>query len=117
MTGKHCAMPAAPSRPSTARLLGPLALAALAGCAGVAPAPIADRPIHLDARCEQQDINDFRERARLAVTDGTVRALSWQLWVGNRGTCRFELADFRQVQSRPHVELLARDGSDCKLMI
>jgi hypothetical protein len=117
MTGKHCAMPAAPSRPSTARLLGPLALAALAGCAGVAPAPIADRPIHLDARCEQQDINDFRERAQLAVTDGTVRALSWQLWVGNRGTCRFELADFRQVQSRPHVELLARDGSDCKLMI
>jgi len=102
----------------------PLALAALmalTGCAGIrpaaAPAPIADRPIHLDARCEQRDVNDFREQARLSVADGTVRELSWQLWVGNRGACRFELADFRQVQSRPHVELLARDGSACKLMI
>jgi hypothetical protein len=101
------------------RVVGPLALAALAGCASVTPgpAPIADRPIHLDARCEQRDINDFREQARLAVREGTVRELSWQLWVGERGSCRFELADFRQVQSRPHVELLARDGSPCKLMI
>ena len=97
--------------------LGPLALAALAGCAGVAPAPIADRPIHLEGRCEQRDINEFRERARLSVNQGTVRELSWQLWVGERGSCRFELAEFRQVQSRPHVELLARDGSACKLMI
>lgn len=103
--------------PVPRRLLGPLALAALAGCAGVAPAPIADRPIHLEGRCEQRDIHEFRERARLSVNQGTVRELSWQLWVGERGSCRFELAEFRQVQSRPHVELLARDGSACKLMI
>jgi hypothetical protein len=43
--------------------------------------------------------------------------MSWQLWVGRRGSCRFEHADFRQVRSRPHIELLARDGSGCKLMV
>ena len=97
---------------------------ALAGCAlpGIVPsisssAPIAERPITLDGRCEQRDINDFREAARLRVNNGRVEVLSWQLWVGARGSCRFELADFRPVQARPHAELLARDGSGCKLMI
>ena len=104
---------------SRRHLVAPLAAVALAGCAAVppGPAPIADRPISLDGRCDQRDINDFRESARLAVSNGTVRALSWQMWVGTRGSCRFELGDFRQVQARPHVELVARDGSGCKLMV
>lgn len=99
------------------RTLALLWVAALAGCAAPGRAPIAERPITLDGRCEQRDINDFRESARLRVDNGKVEALSWQLWVGQRGSCRFELADFRPVQARPHVELLARDGSGCKLMI
>ncbi|MCA3179513.1 MAG: hypothetical protein INH05_12135, partial [Burkholderiales bacterium] len=59
----------------------------------------------------------FREDATLTVRDNRVDALSWQLWVGRRGSCRFELQDFRQVRSRPSIELAARDGSACKLMI
>jgi len=95
----------------------------LAGCAMLpggrpgAPAPIADRPIDLAGRCAQTEEDGFREEATLRVSDNRVETLSWQLWVGRRGTCRFELQDFRQVRSRPSIELAARDGSACRLMI
>lgn len=85
--------------------------------AAARPGPIADRPIDLDGRCAQAEEDGFREDATLLVRANEVRAMSWQLWVGRRGSCRFEQADFRQVRSRPHIELLARDGSGCKLMV
>lgn len=94
-----------------------LALAACGGGAGRGPAPIADRPIDVDGRCAQVEEDGFREDARLVVVDNRVDALSWQLWVGSRGTCRFELADFRQVRSRPSIELVERAGGACKLMV
>ena len=55
--------------------------------------------------------------ASLLVRDNEVRSLAWQLWVGRKGSCRFDHADFRQTRSAPHIELLARDGSGCKLMV
>ncbi|MFN9773535.1 MAG: hypothetical protein ACK54X_13065, partial [Burkholderiales bacterium] len=79
--------------------------------------PIPDRPLHRDARCSQTDEDGNREEASLRVQDNQVQAISWQLWVGRRGGCRFELQDFRQVRSRPSIELAARDGSACKLMV
>jgi hypothetical protein len=95
-------------------------LVLLAGCASTRPvplAPIPDRPIHLDAACAQVEPDGFREEARLRVAHNRVEALSWQLWVGERGSCRFELAEFSQMRLRPSVELRARDGSGCTLMI
>ena len=83
---------------------------------GLRPAPIADRPIHLDGRCVQAEDDGFREQATLRVRNNVVEALSWQLWVGRRGSCSFELAEFRQTRQRPHIELLARDGSGCRLL-
>ena len=102
-----------------------MAMAMAGGCSmlppvmrpGVPPTPIADRPIHLDGYCAQTEDDGFRERATLRVRDNLVQALSWQLWVGRRGSCSFELEDFRQTQRRPHAELLARDGSGCRLMV
>ena len=81
------------------------------------PAPIADRRIDLDGRCTQVEEDGFREEASLLVRDNEVRSLAWQLWVGRKGSCRFDHADFRQTRSAPHIELLARDGSGCKLMV
>ena len=36
---------------------------------------------------------------------------------GRRVSRNFERTYFLQVKSRPHVELLERDGSGCKLMV
>ena len=95
-----------------------LAGALLAACAGGGPpAPIPDRAIDLSGRCVQTEEDGFREQATLTVRDNRVDALSWQLWVGRRGSCRFELGDFRQVRSRPSIELAARDGGSCRLMV
>ena len=95
---------------------GPLAAARPPGGRG-RPAPIADRRIDLDGRCAQAEEDGFREDASLLVRDNEVRSLAWQLWVGRKGSCRFDHADFRQTRSAPHIELLARDGSGCKLMV
>lgn len=81
------------------------------------PTPIADRPIDLDGMCAQTEDDGFRENARLRVRDNQVLALSWQMQIGRRGSCSFELGEFRQTQRRPHIELVARDGSGCKLMV
>lgn len=92
-------------------------VALAAGCASPRPTPIADRPIDLAGRCTQAEDDGFREQATLDVRDNRVEALSWQLWVGRRGSCRFDLEEFRQTRSRPSIELQARDGSGCRLMI
>ena len=81
------------------------------------PAPIADRPIDLDGRCEQTDEAGFREDATLRVADNVVQTLSWNLWVGKRGSCRFDQAEFRQTRRSPHIEMVARDGSGCRLLV
>jgi len=93
-----------------------VALVVLTSCAS-RPTPIAYRPITIVAHCAQREEDGFREDARLTVDDNRVRALDWQLWVGAQGTCRFALADFRQTREKPHVELVAKDGSGCKLMV
>lgn len=98
-----------------------LASALLAGCGPVSlpgrPTPIADRPITLDARCAQKEDDGFREDSRLHAVDGRVLAMNWKLWVGKRGSCSFALDQFRQTRTRPHAELIARDGGGCKLMV
>lgn len=82
-----------------------------------ASAPIPDRVISLKGQCKQTEEDGFREDATLTVSNGQVQTLAWQLWVGKRGSCTFKQADFKQVQTRPHIELAAIDGSGCKLMV
>jgi hypothetical protein len=101
------------------RAVGVVLLAVLAatGCGAARRTPIPDRPIDLSGRCAQTEADGFREEARLLVRANRVEELSWQIWVGQRGSCRFELPEFRQVRSRPSIELAAVDGSACKLMV
>lgn len=105
-----------------AALLAGAALA-LAGCGALpgiglpSSTPIADRAIDLDGYCAQTELDGFRERAQLRVRDNRVQALAWEITVGRKGSCRFDLAGFRQVKARPHIELLANDGSGCRLLI
>lgn len=95
-----------------------LVLASVAGCTGPGPLrPIAEQAVSLNGRCEGTGQTGLRESSALTVTANTVRALSWQVDGGPRGQCRFDLADFRQTRSRPHIELAARSGTGCRLMI
>ena len=80
------------------------------------PTPIAYREINLSGYCSQTDEDGFREQATLKVSANQVQSLDWRLWVGKRGSCHFNLADFHQTQWRPSIELRANSGS-CKLLI
>jgi hypothetical protein len=102
----------------SSRRLASVATVALlvVGCAS-RPTPIAYHPITIDAHCAQREEDGFREDARLVVDDNRVKALDWQLWVGQRGSCHFVLADFRQTREKPQVELTARNGDGCKLYV
>ncbi len=85
--------------------------------AGSAKTPIADRAINVAGNCSQTEEDGFRENAQVQIDNNQVRSLSWKIWVGKRGQCSFEGTDFSQTQSRPHIELMAKDGSGCKLMV
>lgn len=124
----QASVPAASARSWRALRRAVLVAAALAsaGCglmpgsgifSGGRPTPIADREIELVGRCAQTEEDGFRERAELVVRDNRVEALSWEITVGRRGSCRFEQADFEQTKRRPHIELAARDGSGCRLLV
>ena len=80
------------------------------------PTPIADRRIDLNGYCSQTEEDGFREQATLQVADNNVSALQWQLWVGRRGSCQFDLSTFRQTKRRPNIELRERYGN-CTLMV
>ena len=96
----------------------------MAGCASwsrpsadLRASPLPDRAIDLAGRCEQTEEDGFTERAILEIRNSQVQALSWKIEVGRRGSCRFELSDFRQVRSRPSIELAERGAGACKLMV
>ncbi len=106
--------PAAPQLPPAATKPGK---AAPAPKASGRRAPHADKRIELAGRCNQVDVDGFGENAILDVRNNTVTALNWTIKVGRKGTCTFKGTDFRQTKSRPHIELVSRDGAGCKLMI
>jgi hypothetical protein len=105
------------ARRSTRVAAAAAAVVALMAACSSRPAPIAYHPITIDAHCAQREEDGFREDARLVVDDNRVRTLAWQLWVGQRGTCRFALDEFRQTREKPQIELLAKDGGGCKLYV
>jgi hypothetical protein len=84
---------------------------------GAPPAPIADRDITMRGNCVQTEEDGFHENAQVVVNRNTVQSLSWRIAVGKRGTCSFDMAEFRQTQRKPHIEMRARDGSSCKLLM
>lgn len=114
---RRMAPPVPRRRRSWARLLAPAFATLLGSCALPGSTPIAYHAITLDGHCAETEEDGFRENATLKVNDNQVQALQWQLWVGRQGSCSFHGQDFRQTQWRPQIELAARDGSGCKLMI
>lgn len=105
-----------------------LAALVVAGCGGLperkSPRPSSGRApvvapdgINLVGVCRQKEIDGFQEDASIRVRDGRVENLSWQMKIGRKGSCRFNGNDFRQTKFKPTVELKAKDGSGCRLLM
>ncbi len=95
-------VPAVPAQPPAA---GP--------ARGKVPDPIPDRALNIQADCTSTDELGYAESIQLSVANGLVSQLEAAITVPKRGSCLFQLADFRQTRSAPHVELVARSGSQC----
>ena len=80
---------------------------------GAAPGPIPDRALNIRADCTSADELGYTEAIELSVADGLVSQLEVRITVPKRGSCLFQLADFRQTRTAPHAELVARSGSKC----
>lgn len=80
---------------------------------GKVPAPIPDRALNIRADCTSRNGRGYAEAINLSVANGLVSQLEAKITVPKRGSCHFQLADFRQTRSAPHVELVARSGSKC----
>jgi hypothetical protein len=79
--------------------------------------PIADKAITLAGSCTQTEEDGFKEQAVLTVDKNEVRSMNWQITVGKRGSCQFDIKEFVQTQKSPHIELQAKDGSKCRLLV
>lgn len=125
---------------SAARLGAGLAVALLAGCATVdqvvhrpesAPAARSQEPSAPVARpsgklkpmplrtftvktdCRFKDEAGNFGKASVDVHDSKVRTFNVELTMPKRGSCRYDLAQFRQTQALPSIELTG--ARDCKV--
>jgi hypothetical protein len=70
-------------------------------------------PLNLNGNCVAKEETGYAENVRVTVARGQVRALDARIDIPKRGSCRYQLADFRQTKQTPFVELLARSNSAC----
>lgn len=67
--------------------------------------PIEDRPLNVRADCSFRDEVGYAGRLDLEVRDANVQRFAARVDVPRRGSCRFDLADFRQAAALPTVTL------------
>jgi len=87
------------------------------------PPPAADMPVaaaaglDLNGNCVGKEETGYAENVQVSVARGQVRALNARIDIPGRGSCRFDLAGYRQTQQAPFVELLSRSDPACALRI
>lgn len=77
--------------------------------------PMPIRPLSVKADCRFKDEVGYSASALLDISYSQVSAFAASVDVPKRGSCRFDLADFRQVPKDTHVELVARDGCTVRI--
>ena len=86
-----------------------------------APPAVSEMPaaaaagLSLNGNCVGKEETGYAENVRVTVAGGKVSALDARIDIPNRGSCRFQLAGYRQTQQAPVVELLSRTNSACAL--
>ena len=79
-------------------------------------APIPTRPLNAKARCSFKDETGYRGRLNLDVKEADVKRFDARVDVPQRGSCHFDLKNFRQTASLPTV-MLAAHKSACKVSL
>ncbi len=74
-----------------------------------------NRPINVAAQCSHQDDIGTRTRMELQVSEALVQAFAAEVAIKGRGTCRFGLDEFEQVQKMPQVLLRHRQERNCQV--
>lgn len=69
------------------------------------PGPIPTRPINVKADCSFRDESGYSGRMKLAVEQARVQSFQATVTVPQRGSCRFDLKNFRQTRELPTVQL------------
>jgi hypothetical protein len=78
-----------------------------------APAAIPERGLNVRAECSARDETGYTESIKLTVDQGRVGLLEAKFEIPRRGSCGFQLSDFRQTRTAPHVELQSSAGTRC----
>ena len=75
------------------------------------PGPIPVRPLNVKTECSFRDETGYNGALRLDVTEARVHAFKAKVNIPRRGTCRFDLKDFRQTRELPAIELSQSKGN------
>lgn len=74
------------------------------------PGPIPARPLNVSTACSFRDETGYNGVLKLAVTEARVSAFQVRVNIPKRGSCRFDLKDFRQTKELPAIELRQTKG-------
>jgi hypothetical protein len=77
--------------------------------------PASAAGLTLPGNCVGKDETGYVENARINVTSGQVRQLAVRIDIPKGGSCRYQLAAFRQTKQTPFVEMLANSNPGCAL--
>jgi hypothetical protein len=74
-------------------------------------APMPDRAINIKTSCKFRDQTGYRGHLDLQVRDDEVRRFSAEVDIPKRGSCHFDLKNFRQASGRPVALQTASDDA------
>lgn len=77
--------------------------------------PIPTRPLNVAGNCAFRDPTGYRGNIQLQVKEAQVKRFAARVEVPKKGACRFDLKDFRQVETLPQVRLAAADGCSVRM--
>jgi hypothetical protein len=71
--------------------------------------------LSLQGNCVSKEEAGYAEYAKIDIEGGQVRQLDARIDIPGHGSCHYQLAEFRQTQQTPYVELLERLNESCVL--
>lgn len=69
------------------------------------PGPIPMRALNVKTDCDFRDETGYNGAMKLGIEEAKVLAFQATVNIPNRGSCRFDLKNFRQIRELPTVEL------------